>query len=100
MGTLETPQDRHRYIHRTGPPEWNRQTEAKEEQGAQEAKAGGPSWPWPRPGLYSRDLCTPPKKWRKPQPAAGRVTVDGGLAFPVNQREPPTVGWLSPRTAA
>ncbi len=25
MGTLETPQDRHRFIHRTGSPEWNRQ---------------------------------------------------------------------------
>ncbi len=62
MGTLEAPQDRHRYIHRTGPPERNRQTEAKVEQGAQEAKAGGLSWPWPRPGHYSRDLCTPPKK--------------------------------------
>ncbi len=64
MGTLETPQDRHRYIHRTGPPEWNRQTEAKEEQGAQEAKAGGPSWPWPRPS--ARPLqpgpLYPPKK--------------------------------------
>ncbi len=23
--------------------------------------AGG-LWPWPRPGHYSRDLCTPPKK--------------------------------------
>ncbi len=43
MGTLETPQDRHRDIHKTGPPERNRQTEAKEEQGAQEAKADGPS---------------------------------------------------------
>ncbi len=43
MGTLETPQDRHRDIQKTGPPEWNRQTEAKVEQGAQEAKAGGPS---------------------------------------------------------
>ncbi len=49
MGTLETPQDRHRDIHKTGPPERNRQTEAKVEQGAQEAKAGGPWWPWPRP---------------------------------------------------
>ncbi len=49
MGTLEAPQDRHGYIHRTGPPEWNKQTEAKVEQGAQEAKAGGPWWPWPRP---------------------------------------------------
>ncbi len=39
MGTLETPQDRHRYIHRTGPPEWNRQTEVQVEQGAQEAMA-------------------------------------------------------------
>ncbi len=39
MGTLETPQDRHRYIHRTGPPEWNRQTEVQVEQGAREAMA-------------------------------------------------------------
>ncbi len=64
MGTLETPQDRHRDIHKTGPPERNRQTEAKEEQGAQEAKAGGPSWPWPRP--LARPLqpgpLYPPKK--------------------------------------
>ncbi len=48
MGTLEAPQDRHRYINRTGPPERNRQTEAKVEQGAQEAMAGS-LWPWPRP---------------------------------------------------
>ncbi len=39
MGTLETPQDRHRYIHRTGPPEWNRQTEVQVELGAREAMA-------------------------------------------------------------
>ncbi len=39
MGTLETPQDRHRYIHRTGSPEWNRQTEVQVEQGAREAMA-------------------------------------------------------------
>ncbi len=39
MGTLKTPQDRHRYVHRTGPPEWNRQTEVQVEQGAQEAMA-------------------------------------------------------------
>ncbi len=64
MGTLEAPQDRHRYIHRTGPPEWNRQTEAKEEQGAQEAKAGGPSWPWPRPSARPPQPgpLYPPKK--------------------------------------
>ncbi len=64
MGTLETPQDRHGYIHRTGPPEWNKQTEAKVEQGAQEAKAvvhGGRGLV-PRPGHNSRDLCTPPQK--------------------------------------
>ncbi len=29
--------------------EQNRQTEAQVEQGAQEAKADGPWWPWPRP---------------------------------------------------
>ncbi len=52
MGALEAPQDRHRDIHKTGPPEPNRQTEAKVEQGAQEAKAGGPSWPWPRPSAW------------------------------------------------
>ncbi len=39
MGTLETPQDPHRYIHRTGSPEWNRQTEVQVEQGAREAMA-------------------------------------------------------------
>ncbi len=64
-GTLETPQDRHRDIHKTGPPERNRQTEAKVEQGAQEAKAGGPSWPWPRPSarpLQPGPLYPPPKK--------------------------------------
>ncbi len=48
-----------------GPPEWNRQTEAKEEQGAQEAKAGGPSWPWPCPSarpLQPGPLYPPKKK--------------------------------------
>ncbi len=58
MGTLETPQDRHRYIHRTGPPEWNRQTEVQVEQGAREAMAeqgareamvGPPQRPRPQP---------------------------------------------------
>ncbi len=91
MGTLETPQDRHRYIHRTGSPEWNRQTEvqveqgaqeamaeqgareamaeqgareAMAEQGAQEAKAGGPWWPWPRPSARPQQPgpLYPPKK--------------------------------------
>ncbi len=65
MGTLETPQDRHRDIHKTGPPERNRQTEAQVEQGAQEAKAGGPWWPWPRPSARSLQpgpLYPPPKK--------------------------------------
>ncbi len=39
--------------------------EAKEEQGAQKAKAGGPSWPWPRPlarPLQPGPLYPPPKK--------------------------------------
>ncbi len=34
-------------------------------QGAQEAMAGGPLWPWPRsprPGYYSRNPSTPPQK--------------------------------------
>ncbi len=64
MGALEAPQDRHRDIHKTGPPERNRQTEAKVEQGAQEAKAGGPSWPWPRPSARPLQLgpLYPPKK--------------------------------------
>ncbi len=65
MGTLETLQDRHRDIHKTGPPERNRQMEAKEEQRAREAKAGGPSWPWPRPSarpLQPGPLYPPPKK--------------------------------------
>ncbi len=39
-----------------GPPERNRQTEAKEEQGAQEANAGGLSWPWPWPRPSARPL--------------------------------------------
>ncbi len=64
MGALDAPQDRHRDIHKTGPPERNRQTEAKVEQGAQEAKAGGPSWPWPRPSARPLQLgpLYPPKK--------------------------------------
>ncbi len=36
------------------------------EQGAQEAKAGGPSWPWPRPSarpLQPGPLYPPPKKF-------------------------------------
>ncbi len=32
--------------------------EAMAVQGAQEIMAGGLSWPWPRSGLYSRNLTT------------------------------------------
>ncbi len=82
MGTLETPQDRHRYIHRTGPPEWNRQTEvqveqgarkamveqgareAMAEQGAREAMVGPPPRPRPQPppqSLRPEPYYPPPK---------------------------------------
>ncbi len=37
--------------------------EAMTVQGAQEAMAGGLSWPWPRPGHSSRNPSTPPKKF-------------------------------------
>ncbi len=47
-----------------GPPERNRQTETKVEQGAQEAKAGGPWWLWPRPSarLLQPGPLYPPQK--------------------------------------
>ncbi len=58
MGALEAPQDRHGQDHRTGTSRAEQMTEAMAElgalaamaeQGAQEAMAGGLSWPWPRP---------------------------------------------------
>ncbi len=65
MGTLETPQDRHGYIHRTGPPEWNRQTEVQVEQGAREAMAeqGAREAAAPAPTSVSSagSLLPPPK---------------------------------------
>ncbi len=49
MGALEAPQDKHGQKHRTGTSRAEQTTEAMAELGAQEAMAGGHSWPWPRP---------------------------------------------------
>ncbi len=58
-----------------GPPERNRQTkETMAVQGAQEAMAGGHSWPWPRPGHSSRNPSTLP-----PQISLGKL---GGIRSP------------------
>ncbi len=78
MGTLETPQDRHRYIHRTGPPEWNRQTEVQVEQGAQEAwRSRELGRPW-----RSRELGRP---WRSRE--LGRPWQSRELGRPWRSRE-------------
>ncbi len=80
MGTLETPQDRHRYIHRTGPPEWNRQRSRwRRELGRpwrsrelgrpwRSRELGRPWWdrlrdrgPSPHLSLFGRSPTTPPK---------------------------------------
>ncbi len=103
---LETPQDRHRDIHKTGPPERNRQPEAKEEQGAQEAKAGGPSWPC----LY-RPVGIESEAGRRARVSRGRwrrhlLRRVGWLIRERRRELPRTAGWLSreqrrefPRTA-
>ncbi len=64
MGTLEAPQDTHGQDKGQGPPERNRQTEAKAELGALEAMAGGLRGRGlvPRPSHYSQNPSTPPKK--------------------------------------
>ncbi len=65
MGALETLKGQTQRHIEDGPPEWNRQTKTQEEQGAQEAKAGGPWWPWPHPSarpLQPGPLYPPQKK--------------------------------------
>ncbi len=68
MGTLETPQ-----IHKTGPPERNRQTEAQVEQGAQEAKAGGHDGRGLVPASTAGTFVPPKKK------SMGQLRVSGAL---------------------
>ncbi len=74
MGTLETPQDRHRYIHRTGPPEW-KQTD-RGPGGAGSSGGHGGAWssgghggagssggcgPSPHLSLFGGSLLPPPQ---------------------------------------
>ncbi len=99
MGTLETPQDRHRYIHRTGPPEWNRQTEVQVEQGAREAMAeqGAREAAAPAPTSVSSagSLLPPPKfPW-------GSSGVSGALGAKHTQTVKKTVvtDWSNTATA-
>ncbi len=107
MGTLETPQDRHGYIHRTGPPEWNKQTEAKVEQGAQEAKAGGPWWPWPRPSARPQQPgpLYPPQKitmgqLRGTRSPPGRTYKNSKKTVVTVWSNTATAGWLVNTAAA